>query len=516
MPDNAEDRRYIAIDLKSFYASVECVERGLDPLGVNLVVADPTRTEKTICLAVSPSLKAEGVPGRPRLFEVVQKVREINARRRTAAPGHRLEGSSHVAAELAENPSLALDYIVARPRMAYYMQYSTRIYEIYLRYIAPEDIHIYSIDEVFIDATDYLKLYGLTAHELAMKMVREVLHETGVTATAGIGTNLYLAKIAMDINAKHSPADSDGVRIAELNEASYRRTLWEHQPITDFWRVGRGYARRLARIGLYTMGDIARCSLGKPSDFHNEELLYKTFGINAELLIDHAWGWEPCRMEDIKNYRSESNSLSSGQVLMKPYPYDSARLIVREMTDLLVLDLVEKRLVTDQMLLDLNYDASNLEKGGAVFSGKTEPDYYGRLVPRPAHGSINLKRACSSTRIIMDAVMELFDRIADPQLSVRRVVVTANHVVPEGQATVPDLDDLAAEPGEQLDLFTDYDARRQAAEAESEELKAERRRQEAILSIKRRYGKNAIIKGMNLQEDGTTLERNRQIGGHKA
>ncbi len=564
----AEDAQhiYIAIDLKSFYASVECVERGLDPLDANLVVADTTRSEKTICLAVSPPLKAEGVPGRPRLFEVVQKVREINAKRRAKAPGKRLEGSSHFASELVADPSLELGYIIARPRMAYYMEYSTRIYEIYLRYVAPEDIHIYSIDEVFIDATDYLRLYGLTAHQFAMTLVREVLAETGVTATAGIGTNMYLAKIAMDINAKHAEADADGVRIAELDEASYRRTLWGHRPITDFWRIGHGYARRLAKLGLYTMGDIARCSLGGPNDFHNEELLYKTFGINAELLIDHAWGWEPCRMQDIKSYRSENNSLSSGQVLMRPYPYESAKLIVREMTDLLVLDLVEKKLVCDQMLLDLGYDSvEHQQSGGAGYRGTVEIDRYGRRVPKPAHGSVNLGRFCSSTRIIMDAVMELFERIADPKLSVRRVTVTANHVVPEGSgaaqksvqgtaglgldsdvagesvaetaahagssgaaarlsaggsAFVPGndptaIDDFPADVGEQLDMFTDYEGRAEARR-EEEDLAAERRRQEAILAIRQRYGKNAILKGMNLQEDGTTIERNRQIGGHKA
>ncbi len=539
------NRSYLAIDLKSFYASVECVERGLDPLDAHLVVADQTRTDKTICLAGSPALKAEGVPGRPRLFEVVQLVRGINARRRALAPARRLEGSSHFASELAADPSLALDYIVAKPRMAYYMEYSTKIYEIYLRYVAPEDIHIYSIDEVFIDATDYLKLYGLTPRELVTKLIREVLRETGVTATAGIGSNLYLAKIAMDINAKHSPADADGVRIAELDEDSYRRTLWAHRPITDFWRVGRGTAKKLASLGLYTMGDVARCSLGSPSEFHNEDLLYKAFGVNAELLIDHAWGWEPCRMEDIKHYRTENNSISSGQVLMRPYPIESARLIVREMTDMLVLDLVEKKLVTDQLVLDLGYDTENLSEGKA-FRGAVETDRYGRRIPKPAHGSIRLPRACSSTRIIMDAAMELFDRIADKELTVRRINVTANHVVPERQ---PGTDggsaasagerhaagaaahaaggrDPAAEErngsafgsliGEQLDMFTDYAAREEARREEEEDLAAERRRQEAILSIKKRYGKNAILKGMNLEEDGTARERNRLIGGHKA
>ena len=506
--EREKQRTYIAIDLKSFYASVECVERGLDPLTNHLVVADASRTEKTICLAVSPSLKAYGIPGRPRLFEVVEAVKAINARRRQRAPGHKFTGSSCKEAELAADPSLALDYVVATPRMGYYIQYSTGIYDIYLRYVAPEDIHIYSVDEVFMDVTDYLATYGLTAHELARRMIGEVLRATGITATAGIGTNLYLCKIAMDIVAKHIPPDKDGVRIAELDEMSYRRQLWTHRPLTDFWRVGHGIARKLEAHGMYTMGDVARCSLGGPNDFYNEELLYKLFGINAELLIDHAWGWENCTMADIHSYRPENNSVSSGQVLQNPYEFRKAKLVVREMTDLLVLDLVDKGLVTDQITLTVGYDIDNLSDPGrrAAYKGEVVRDYYGRETPKHAHGTAHLSGHTSSTREITEAMMALFDRVVDKNLLVRRMYVVANNVLPESRARR----EIAA--AEQLDLFS----MAEAEEKSTEDPKREKRRQEAVLSIQKRYGKNALLKGMNLEEGATARERNQQIGGHKA
>lgn len=505
-----KNRTYIAIDLKSFYASVECMERGLDPLTTNLVVADASRTEKTICLAVSPSLKAYGIPGRARLFEVVQKVKEANAARLRQAPGQAFSGSSFSDAELKSSPDLSLDYIVAPPRMAHYMEYSTRIYNIYLKYIAPEDIHVYSIDEVFIDATDYLKTYSLSARELAAEIILDVLKTIGITATAGIGTNLYLCKVAMDIVAKHIPADQNGVKIAELDEMSYRRLLWSHRPLTDFWRVGRGYAKKLEEHGLLTMGDIARCSLGKPTDYYNEDLLYKLFGVNAELLIDHAWGWEPCTIADIKAYKPSTNSLGSGQVLQCAYTYDKAKLVVREMTDLLVLDLVDKRLVTDQLVLTVGYDIENLTNPRIKksYHGAITTDHYGRAVPKSAHGTANLCKQTSSTKLIMDAVTELFERIVDENLLVRRINITANHIVDE--ATVQ-----KTANSEQLDLFTDYEAERAKKEAEEAQLAREKRMQKAILDIKKKHGKNAILKGMNLEEGATTVDRNRQIGGHK-
>ncbi|MEM5766845.1 MAG: DNA methylase, partial [Bacillota bacterium] len=451
-----KNRTYIAIDLKSFYASVECVERGLNPMTTNLVVADESRTEKTICLAVSPSLKAYGIPGRARLFEVVQKVKEVNARRLREAPGRAFIGASSNDLELKTTPGLALNYIIAPPKMAHYMKHSTQIYQIYLNYVAPEDIHVYSIDEVFIDATDYLGTYKLSARDFAMKMILNVLETTGITATAGIGTNLYLSKIALDIGAKHIPMDKNGVRIAELDEMRYRRLLWSHRPLTDFWRVGKGYAKKLEEIGLYTMGDIARCSLGKPTDFHNEDLLYRLFGVNAELLIDHAWGWEPCTIADIKSYKPSTKSLGSGQVLHSPYSFEKTKLIVREMTELLVLDLVEQGLLTDQMVLSVGYDIENLadEKARKAYHGEITTDRYGRSIPKQAHGSINLGRHSSSTKLIMKAVMELFDRIVDETLLVRRLNLTANHVV--GEETV----EKAGSP-EQLDLFTDYEVQKQ-------------------------------------------------------
>lgn len=501
---------YIAIDLKSFYASVECVERNLDPLTTNLVVADVSRTEKTICLAVSPSLKAHGISGRARLFEVVQRVKEVNDERRSRAPGRKFTGTSFHAPELREHPELELSYLTAPPRMAFYVEYSTRIFNVYLKYIAPEDIHVYSIDEVMIDVTQYLNTYQMTAKELASKIMQDVLRETGITATAGIGTNLYLCKVAMDIVAKHTEPDETGARIAELDEMSYRRLLWNHRPLTDFWRVGHGYRKKLEAAGIYTMGDIARCSLGGDRDYYNEELLYKMFGVNAELLIDHAWGWEPVTMDLIKAYKPESNSICSGQVLQCPYDFAKARLIVQEMTDLLVLDMVDKRLVTDQMVLTVGYDIDNLTdpKIRSSYKGEVTVDRYGRKIPKHAHGTVNLKRQTSSTQIIVDAVMELYDRIVNPGLSVRRVTVTANHLVDEAKVR-------QSEDFEQMELFTDYAALEKERKAEEAKLAKERKMQEAMLTVKKKYGKNAMLKGMNLQEGATTMERNRQIGGHK-
>ena len=502
-----KEKVYIAIDLKSFFASQECVSRGLDPLTTNLVVADSSRTEKTICLAVTPSLKSYGISGRARLFEVVQKVREVNAVRRERAPGRKFTGSSFHDPDLKRDSTLALDYIVAPPRMGDYMACSTKVYHVYLKYVAPEDIHVYSIDEVFIDATPYLRTYGLSPQELARKIIRDVLDTTGITATAGIGTNLYLAKVALDIVAKHVEPDAQGVRIASLDEMSYRRLLWDHKPLTDFWRVGRGYARKLEKHGLHTMGDVARCSLGGAGEFHNEALLYKLFGINAELLIDHAWGWEPCTISDIKAYKPESNSVGSGQVLHCAYTAEKAKLIVREMTDLLVLDLVDKGLVTDQMVLTVGYDIENLTdpKRRIAYRGEVTTDPYGRKIPKHAHGTANLGRRTSSTRLITEAVMELFDRIVDGNLLVRRVNLVANHVLPETAVQ----QELAFD---QLDFFSD------AADKEAEDalLEREKRRQQAVLSIRKKYGKNAILKGMNYEEGATTRERNAQIGGHKA
>lgn len=500
-----ENRTYIAIDLKSFYASVECIERGLDPLGANLVVADASRTEKTICLAVSPSLKAHGISGRARLFEVVQRVKEVNAERLRKAPGHKFTGSSYYAAELKESPELSLDYVIAPPQMAHYMEYSTKIYQAYLNYVAPEDIHVYSIDEVFIDATSYLRTYRLTAREFAMKMIMDVLNRTGITATAGIGTNLYLCKIAMDIEAKHLQADKNGVRIAELDEMSYRRSLWTHRPLTDFWRVGSGYAKKLEANGMFTMGDVARRSVT------DEGTLYKLFGINAELLIDHAWGWEPCTIAEIKAYKPSTNSISSGQVLHCPYSFEKAKLITREMADMLALDLVDKGLVTDQIVLTIGFDIENLRDPSirGQYHGAVTTDHYGREVPKHAHGTGNLGRYTSSTKRIMEAVTALFDSIVDKNLLIRRINVTANHVIEEAA--------ISKEPeAEQLDLFTDYAEEEARRKAEETELERERTMQLAMLTIKKRYGKNAILKGMNFEEGATAKDRNSQIGGHKA
>lgn len=494
---------YIAIDLKSFYASVECVERGLDPLTTNLVVADKSRTEKTICLAVSPSLKAYGISGRARLFEVVQRIKEVNAERQNRAPGRTFIGSSSDDTALRVSPELSVSYITAPPRMAHYIRHSTKIYDIYLKYIAPEDIHVYSIDEVFMDVTHYLDTYRLTACQLAKKIIRDVLVTTGITATAGVGTNLYLCKVALDIVSKHITPDEDGVRIAELDEQSYRRLLWCHRPLTDFWRVGRGYAKKLEENGLFTMGDVARCSLGKSGEYHSEDLLYNLFGVNAELLIDHAWGWEPCTISDIKNYKPVTNSAGSGQVLPCPYDFAGARLVVQEMTDLLVLDLVDKHLVTDQMVLTVGYDIDNLKN--RQYRGAVTTDHYGRKIPKHAHGTANLNRQTSSTKLITDAVLELYDRIVDRSLMVRRINITATHVVDERTAA-------QAASFRQLDLFTDYGA----LQKEEEALKREKQMQLAMLEIKKKFGKNAVLKGMNLQEGATAAERNRQIGGHKA
>ena len=501
-----EDKTYIAIDLKSFYASVECVERGLDPLDTNLVVADVGRTEKTICLAVSPSLKVYGLSGRPRLFEVVQRVREVNLQRRYNSPNKKLEGKSFSALELSANQMLELDYIVAKPQMAHYMKFSTDIYQIYLKYVAPEDIQVYSIDEVFIDATQYLNTYRLTPREFAMQMILDVLQTTGITATAGIGTNLYLCKVAMDIDAKHIQADENGVRISELNERSYRERLWEHRPLTDFWRVGRGYAKKLEANGMFTMGDVAMRSL------YDEDRLYKLFGVNAELLIDHAWGWEPCTIADIKAYKPESNSISSGQVLQCAYSFKKAKLVVREMIESLVLDLVDKGLVTDQLVLTVCYDRENLIDSVRrnAYKGEVTTDYYGRAVPKHAHGSVNLDKQTSSTRIITEAAMSLYDRIVDDTLTVRRMYVVANRVVPESEAV-----DKRVE-SEQLSLFTDYADVERQRQSEAEALAREKRLQRAVLNIKQKFGKNSILKGMSFEEGATARERNKQIGGHRA
>lgn len=499
-------RTYIAIDLKSFFASVECVERGLDPLNTNLVVADVSRTEKTICLAVSPSLKAYDIGGRARLFEVVQRLRDVNNARRKTAPGYRFTGKSWRDDELKQHPDWEVDYIAAPPQMAKYIRYSTRIYEIYLKYIAPEDIHVYSIDEVFMDVTDYLKTYGKTAHELAMTIIRDVLKNTGITATAGIGTNLYLCKIAMDILAKKAPADKDGVRIAELDEMTYREKLWDFTPITKFWRVGRGIAEKLAMYGMHTMGDVALCSL------QHEEILYKLFGVNAELLIDHAWGWEPCTIDYVKSYRPETNSLSTGQVLTEPYTFQKSRIVIQEMAETAALDLVSKRLMTDQVVLTVGYDVESLTNPEirAKYHGPVMVDYYGRQVPKYAHGTANLGRYCSSTKIITEAVVKLFDSIVDSNLLIRRLNLTTNNILAEEKAKEQETAPI------QLDLFVDSEVVEKQQHEEEESLAKERRMQETLLSIKGKFGKNAILRGLNLEEGATAKERNKQIGGHKA
>ena len=499
-----KERIYLCIDLKSFYASVECIERGLDAMTTNLVVADKGRTEKTICLAVSPSLKSFGIPGRPRLYEVIQRIKEVNNGRKNSLPSKKLTGESYNFIELKNNPELAVSYIVAPPRMAHYMDYSTRIYEIYLKYISEEDIHVYSIDEVFMDITDYLNTYKKNPRELAMTIIKDVLKETGITATAGIGTNMYLAKIAMDIVAKHTKADKDGVRIAELDEMSYRKELWSHRPLTDFWRVGPGISKKLEKNRLYTMGDIARASLSE----YGEDKLYRLFGVNAELLIDHAWGYEPCTIADIRKYQPESKSIGSGQVLHCPYDFLKARLILKEMTELLVLDLVEKGYVTNQMVITVGYDIDNL-KGNHLYEGEITVDRYGRKVPKHSHGTANIKEYTSSTKLIMDAVLELYDRIVDENLLIRRINITANNVISEKAVK-------SENKYEQLDIFTDYNELDKKRGLEKEELKKERKIQETVIKIKKKFGKNAVLKGMNLEEGATAKDRNSQIGGHKA
>ena len=494
------ERKYIAIDLKSYYASVECAALGLDPLTTNLVVADSERTEKTICLAVTPALKAYGIGGRARLFEVVQKVNEINAARRYKAPGRKFSGFSSDKNELDTHPELELKFITAKPRMALYKKISVEIYNIYLKYIAPEDIYPYSVDEVFIDATHYLDTYKMSARELASTMISDVLRKTGITATAGIGTNMYLCKVAMDIMAKHIEPDKNGVRIAELDEMSYRRLLWQHRPLTDFWRVGQGYAKKLEANAVYTMGDIARCSL------ENEEMLYRLFGVNAELLIDHAWGWEPCTIAEVKAYKPENNSTSSGQVLQSPYPYDKALIVIKEMAELSTLDLVEKGLVTNQIVLDIAYDVENL-KNGEKYTGEIVSDRYGRRAPKPAHGTVNIGKYSSSTKEITEKTVELFERIVNKNLSVRKLSLICNHLISETEVREAD---------EQLSLFDDYEELEKKRVRQLSELEKEKKMQKAMLKIKGKYGKNAVIKGLDLQEGATTLERNSQIGGHKA
>lgn len=499
-----KNRIYAAIDLKSFFASVECVQRGLDPLGVNLVVADSSRTEKTICLAVSPALKAYGIPGRARLFEVVRKVRDVNRQRRKNAPNGTFKGKSFVDEELKNDPALEVGYIVAVPRMGKYVETSRKIYEIYKQYVSEDDIIVYSIDEVFIDLTDYLKIYKLTARDLVMKMIKHILSETGITATAGIGTNLYLCKIAMDVEAKKIPPDENGVRIAELDEISYRKKLWDHKPITDFWRVGAGYAERLAAQGLRTMGDIARCSLGSQSDYYNEELLFKIFGVNAELLIDHAWGYEPCTIKDVKAYKPSVNSLSSGQVLQEPYPFEKARLIVKEMADFLAMDLFEKRLVTNQIVIDIVYDAENLSRPEINYNGEVKEDRYGRKMPAAAHGSHNLGKFTSSTAVLVEEFDKLFGKTANHDLLVRKLNLCASFTLDEKTAA-------ESRAAEQISFFDDASA----TASEDEKTAKERKRQEAVLEIRKKYGKNAMLKGMNFEQGATGKSRNKQIGGHK-
>ncbi|MBE6039201.1 MAG: DNA methylase [Anaerofustis stercorihominis] len=507
-----EDRIYLCIDLKSFYASVECIERGLDPMRTNLVVADPSRTEKTICLAVSPYLKSFGVPGRPRLFEVVQRIKRINEQRIRSAPHRKFSGESFDDDELTTRADLAVGYIVAPPRMAYYIEYSTRIYNVYLQYVAPEDIHVYSIDEVFMDITDYLHAAKCSPKEFARRIIKDVLKTTGITATAGIGTNMYLAKVAMDIVAKRITADEYGVRIAELDEMSYRKELWNHRPLTDFWRIGNGYAKKLEEHGMFTMGDIALCSVGKANEYHNEELLYKLFGVNAELLIDHAWGWEPSSIKDIKNYRPVSSSIGSGQVLHCPYDYDRARIVVREMAELLVLDLVDKGLATDQIVLTVGYDIDNLKdpQRKQNYRGAIKTDHYGRKVPKHAHGTTNLSRLTSSSRLVTEAVMKLYDDIVDKSLLIRRINITANRIVSRNM-----INDNKPE-AEQLDFFTDYEVLEKRKIEEEAMFGREEQMQHAVIEIKKKYGKNAVLKGLNLREGATAKDRNRQIGGHKA
>lgn len=504
-----KERKYICIDLKSFYASVECVKRGLDPLNTNLVVADSSRTEKTICLAVSPSLKSYGIPGRARLFEVIERVKKANQERLNRLKSKKGKSSKFTRKtfynnELTRDDRLEIDFIIATPNMQYYIDISSKIYNIYLKYIAKEDIHVYSIDEVFMDATDYLHTYQMSAHELAKKMIQEVLKETGVTATSGIGTNLYLAKVAMDIVAKHVDADADGVRIAELDEMRYRKLLWNHLPITDFWRVGKGYKESLDLLGLYTMGDIARCSI------ENEDKLYQTFGVNAELLIDHAWGYEPVTMKDIKQYKPLAKSIGTGQVLHDSYHFVKTRLIVKEMIDLLVLDLVDKGLLTNMVVITIGYDIENLKNRtiSSQYTGEITTDYFGRKIPKHAHGTVNLDDYTSSTKIITNKVLELYDKIVNRELLIKRVNIAACSLILES--------DYQSRPKiKQLSLFDEQESGAKEIQ-QNINLEKERKTQEVILKIKKKYGKNAILKGMNLEEGATTIDRNKQIGGHKA
>ena len=489
-----KDRVFLAIDLKSFYASVECRQRALDPLDAMLVVADPSRSDKTICLAVSPALKSFGIPGRDRLYLVRQKVEEVNRKR-----GRHLKGKSRSLKELEAHPELALDFITATPRMALYIEYSTKIYGIYLEYVAKEDIHVYSIDEVFIDITSYIKLYRTSTHDLARKIISDIFKQTGITATAGIGTNLYLCKIAMDIMAKHIQPDENGVRIASLDEMSYRRQLWDHEPLSDFWRIGRGYEKKLHEHGMRTMGDIARTSIT------NEELLYRLFGVNAELLIDHAWGWENCTIEDIKAYRPSASSISQGQVLMEPYSFSKARLVLSEMADMLAFSLLSKGLVTDQITVTVGYDIANISTGG--FTGKVVRDWYGRIIPAHAHGTGHLKKPTSGMNEIIKAACGVFDSVVNPALLVRRLNITACNVISENEVRRKSI---------QMDLFTDYEKLEKENEEELVLREKEKRLQSATLSIKERFGKNALLRLSSYEEGATARERNRQIGGHKA
>ena len=495
---------YLAIDLKSFYASVECIERDLNPMNTNLVVADNSRTDKTICLAVSPALKSLGVPGRPRLFEVNEKVRQLNSFRRAKLNGKTLQEKSYLLSELQKNQDLAIDFIIAPPRMAHYIKYSTDILNVYLKYIAPEDIHVYSIDEVFIDISHYLKTYGLSPMELCQKMVKDVYTTTGITATAGIGTNLYLAKIAMDIVAKKMPADKNGVRIAYLDEQLYREKLWTHQPLTDFWRVGKGYAKKLEQEGLYTMGDIALCSTGSKSSYYNEELLYKLFGINAELLIDHAWGYEPCTIEQIKAYRPSKHSICCGQVLHTPYTTEKGEIVIKEMADSIALDLTAKSLVTDQLVLTIGYDRSNLDAPETRSKiDKIRIDHYGRQVPEHSHGTIHLNGHTSLSNEIINKATELYRRIVKPQLLIRRFSLTADNTLAANQTDVA--------TATQLSLFDEpVDPQVQAKRDKVDKL------QHTVIDIKKRFGKNSLLRGLNYEDGATGRERNAQIGGHKA
>ena len=501
-----DNKTYIAIDLKSFFASVECVERGLDPLTTNLVVADESRTEKTICLAVTPPLKAYGVGGRARLFEVIQRICEVNIDRRSKIPNYQFKGKSSDDVRIKQHPDWEIDFIRAVPRMATYIEYSTRIYQVYLKYIAAEDIHTYSIDEVIMDVSSYLSTYKMTAHELAMMMIHDVLDNTGITATAGIGTNMYLCKVAMDIVAKHIPADKDGVRIAELDEISYRKQLWSHRPITDFWRVGRGIADKLVIYGIDCMGKLARLSLT------NENLLYKLFGVNAELLIDHAWGWEPCTMDYVKAYKPETNSMSRGQVLQEPYTFKKALVVVKEMADSMSLDLVDKHLVTDQVVLNIGYDKESLTDSNiaAKYNGSVVTDYYGRKIPKSAHGTVSLGEHVSSSRVLTDAIAELYHQIVNKDFLIRRINISMNRIISENKAKSHKVTPV------QLDMFTDYEELEKQNKQKQQELEKEHRIQEALLAIKQRYGKNSILKGISYDEGATAKDRNNQIGGHRS